>query len=72
MYHMPLVSKKQKLNPQSTTTEYSVEWLKLKKLRILSVGKEIKSEELSFIAGGNIKIPQPLWKFLTDLKSTSL
>lgn len=46
---------KGKLKLQRDETSYPVEWFKLKRWAISSIGKDLKELELSYIAGGNVK-----------------
>lgn len=37
------------------------QWLKLKRLTIPSVGRHVEQFELSYFAGGNVKMIELLW-----------
>lgn len=59
-----------KLKQQGDITTHLFKWLKSKTSPPPIPGKDAKQQELSFIAGENVKVVQPLWKtvwqFVTD------
>ena len=58
-YHMALGNYKLK---HWTTCTHLLEWLKSKTQQTANAGEDVEQQELSFTAGANAKLVQPLWK----------